>query len=68
MGRKLEDALKELSDEELQELSDACHGVSPHTHSLQSCINALSGVFVDAEISRREIEKLRRKKEKGQSK
>ena len=56
-------ALQMLSDEDLQILSDQCHGVSPRTHSLGACLSALNGIEVDREIARRDIKRLKKRRE-----
>jgi len=58
------EALRKLSDEDLKKLSEECHNVSPKTHSPDACFQALHGIEVDIEISRRRRESLANSKKK----
>ncbi len=49
-----EEALRQMSDEDLKALSERCHKISSRTHTLQSCLSALhGGIAIDLELSRR---------------
>jgi len=57
----VQEAIREMSTEDLEQLSKDASGVSPHTHSVGSCLSALGGIDVDIELSRRRLEEAKHK-------
>ncbi len=56
MAEDLKQLLKSMSTEDLEKLSEKCHAVGLGTHTVGSCISALSGIDVDIELSMRRRE------------
>ncbi len=51
--KTLQEVLREMSTEDLERLSRECREVTPETHDLQACMDALKGLDVDLELHRR---------------